>query len=58
MAEFARDVLGLTPGHRDDRWAVFRLESGDRDLFEFWPVVLGEREVSRREKHQLWTVVL
>lgn len=34
MADFARDVLGLAAGHRDDGWAVFQLESGDRDLFE------------------------
>jgi len=36
MADFARDVLGLTPGHRDDGWAVFQLESGDRDLLEVY----------------------
>jgi len=36
MADFARDVLGLAPGHRDDGWAVFQLESGDRDLFEVY----------------------
>ena len=36
MADFARDVLGLTPGHRDDGWAVFQLDSGDRDLFEVY----------------------
>ena len=34
IATFVRDVLGLAPGHRDDGWAVFRLESGDRDLVE------------------------
>ncbi len=36
MAAFARDVLGLTPGHQDDGWAVFQLESGDRDLLEVY----------------------
>lgn len=36
MANFARDVLGLAPGHRDDGWAVFQLASGDRDLFEVY----------------------
>ena len=36
MADFARDVLGLAPGHRDDGWAVFQLASGDRDLFEVY----------------------
>lgn len=36
MADFARDVLGLAPGHRDGGWAVFQLESGDRDLFEVY----------------------
>jgi catechol 2,3-dioxygenase-like lactoylglutathione lyase family enzyme len=34
MAVFMRDVLGLQAGHRDDGWAVFQLESGDRDLVE------------------------
>ena len=36
MAGFVRDVLGLSPGHRDDGWAVFRLDSGDRDLVEVY----------------------
>jgi len=36
MAAFVRDVLGLAPGHRDDGWAVFQLESGDRDFFEVY----------------------
>jgi catechol 2,3-dioxygenase-like lactoylglutathione lyase family enzyme len=36
MAAFARDVLKLEPGRRDDGWAVFQLESGVRDLFEVY----------------------
>jgi catechol 2,3-dioxygenase-like lactoylglutathione lyase family enzyme len=36
MTAFVRDVLGLQPGHRDDGWAVFELESGDRDLVEVY----------------------
>jgi catechol 2,3-dioxygenase-like lactoylglutathione lyase family enzyme len=36
MAAFVRDVLGLAPGHRDDGWAVFQFESGDRDLLEVY----------------------
>jgi catechol 2,3-dioxygenase-like lactoylglutathione lyase family enzyme len=36
MTAFVRDVLGLSPGHRDDGWAVFQLESGDRDLVEVY----------------------
>lgn len=36
MAVFVRDVLGLKTGHRDDGWAVFHLESGDRDLVEVY----------------------
>lgn len=36
MADFARDVLGLAPRYRDDGWAVFQLESGDRDFFEVY----------------------
>lgn len=36
MAVFVRDVLGLKAGHRDDGWAVFHLESGDRDLVEVY----------------------
>lgn len=36
MGVFARDVLGLQAGHRDDGWAVFQLESGDRDLIEVY----------------------
>jgi catechol 2,3-dioxygenase-like lactoylglutathione lyase family enzyme len=36
MADFARDVLGLVAGHRENGWAVFQLESGDRDLFEVY----------------------
>jgi catechol 2,3-dioxygenase-like lactoylglutathione lyase family enzyme len=44
MADFAQAVLGLAPGHRDDGWAVFQLESGDRDLFEvFRPGQYDER---------------
>jgi len=34
MADFVGDVLGLAPRHRDDGWAVFQLESGNRDFFE------------------------
>jgi catechol 2,3-dioxygenase-like lactoylglutathione lyase family enzyme len=36
MTAFVRDVLGLAPGHLDDGWAVFQLESGDRDLVEVY----------------------
>jgi catechol 2,3-dioxygenase-like lactoylglutathione lyase family enzyme len=36
MTSFVHDVLGLAPGHRDDGWAVFQLESGDRDLVEIY----------------------
>lgn len=36
MTAIARDVLGLASGHRDDGWAVFQLESGDRDPFEVY----------------------
>jgi catechol 2,3-dioxygenase-like lactoylglutathione lyase family enzyme len=36
MAVFVRDVLGLRPGHTDEGWAVFQLESGDRDLVEVY----------------------
>ena len=36
MTAFVRDVLGLAPGHKDDGWAVFQLESGDRDLLEVY----------------------
>ncbi|GAC1669641.1 MAG: hypothetical protein NVS9B8_12580 [Candidatus Limnocylindrales bacterium] len=36
MAVFVRDVLGLKAGHRDHDWAVFQLESGDRDLVEVY----------------------
>ncbi len=36
MTAFVRDVLGLARGHRDDGWAVFQLESGDRDLVEVY----------------------
>jgi len=36
MTAFARDILGLEPGHKDDGWAVFQLESGERDLFEIY----------------------
>jgi hypothetical protein len=36
MSVFVRDVLGLHPGHTDDGWAVFQLESGDRDLVEVY----------------------
>ena len=36
MADFAQDVLGLRAGHLDDGWAVFQLESGDRDLVEVY----------------------
>jgi len=36
MSVFVRDVLGLHPGHTDDGWAVFQLESGDRDLLEVY----------------------
>jgi hypothetical protein len=36
MAVFVRDVLGLQAGYRDDGWAVFQLESGDRDLVEVY----------------------
>ena len=36
MTTFVQDVLGLQPGYRDDGWAVFQLESGDRDLVEVY----------------------
>ncbi len=36
MTAFVRDVLGLEPGHTDDGWAVFQLDSGDRDLVEVY----------------------
>jgi catechol 2,3-dioxygenase-like lactoylglutathione lyase family enzyme len=36
MAAFVGDVLGLKPGHRDEGWAIFQLESGDRDLLEVY----------------------
>lgn len=36
MSVFVRDVLGLHAGHTDDGWAVFQLESGDRDLVEVY----------------------
>ena len=36
MTTFVRDVLGLAAGHKDDGWAVFQLESGDRDLLEVY----------------------
>ena len=36
MSVFMRDVLGLKAGHTDDGWAVFHLESGDRDLVEVY----------------------
>ena len=36
MTTFVQDVLGLQPGYRDDGWAVFQLESGERDLFEIY----------------------
>ena len=36
MSLFVRDVLGLQSGHADDGWAVFQLESGDRDLVEVY----------------------
>ena len=36
MTTFVHDVLGLQPGYRDDGWAVFQLESGDRDLVEVY----------------------
>jgi hypothetical protein len=36
MSAFVRDVLGLQPGHTDEGWAVFQLESGDRDLVEVY----------------------
>ena len=36
MTTFVRDVLGLAAGHKDDGWAVFQLESGDRDLIEVY----------------------
>ena len=44
MTSFVRDVLGLAPGHRDNGWAVFQLESGDRDLLEVYrPGLYDER---------------
>ena len=44
MTAFVRDVLGLAPGHRDDGWAVFQLDSGDRDLLEVYrPGAYDER---------------
>lgn len=36
MTGFVRDVLGLALGHQDYGWAVFRLESGDRDFLEVY----------------------
>ena len=36
MTAFVGDVLGLEPGHRDDGWGVFQLESGDRYLLEVY----------------------
>lgn len=36
MTTFVRDVLGLSAGHLDDGWGVFRLESGDRDFVEVY----------------------
>jgi hypothetical protein len=36
MTAFARDVPGLAPGHLDDGWAVFQLESGNDDLLEVY----------------------
>jgi catechol 2,3-dioxygenase-like lactoylglutathione lyase family enzyme len=36
MSVFVRDVLGLPSGHKDDGWAVFQLDSGDRDLVEVY----------------------
>jgi catechol 2,3-dioxygenase-like lactoylglutathione lyase family enzyme len=36
MTSFVRNVLGLQPGHTDEGWAVFQLESGDRDLVEVY----------------------
>ena len=36
MTAFVRDVLRLQSGHLDDGWAVFHLESGDRDLLEVY----------------------
>jgi hypothetical protein len=36
MSVFVRDVLGLQSGHTGDGWAVFQLESGDRDLVEVY----------------------
>ena len=36
MTAFVRDVLRLEPGHMDDGWSVFQLESGDRDLVEVY----------------------
>lgn len=36
MTGFVRDVLGLASAHQEDGWAVFRLESGDRDFLEVY----------------------
>jgi|GEM_PF-650686 len=36
MTAFLHDVLGLPAGHTDDGWAVFQLDSGDRDLVEVY----------------------
>jgi len=36
MTAFAADVLGLARVYREDGWAVFQLESGDRDFFEVY----------------------
>lgn len=36
MTGFVRDVLGLTSAHQEGGWAVFRLESGDRDFLEVY----------------------
>jgi hypothetical protein len=36
MSVFVRDVLRLKAGYADNAWAVFHLESGDRDLVEVY----------------------
>lgn len=44
MTGFVRDVLGLPSAHLDGGWAVFQLESGDRDFMEVYhPAQYDER---------------
>ena len=44
MTGFVREVLGLRSAHLDGGWAVFPLESGDRDFLEVYrPAQYDER---------------